>query len=181
MTAEHEQRGEHHPSQFMIWLPTIAATLAATASLVGAVLAWSASQSATEKDYVQLAMSILSNKDSSLPAKEWAASVISDLSPVKLPDELRTGLVTGKAQFSNRTPPNVIGEALRRCLAPLYRSKALEQTPPAPVPKGNTDKEIAIFMIVNRRPNGTPDRRAKGTPFQGWCDGRGTRLALRAA
>ncbi|QGP78090.1 Atxe2 family lasso peptide isopeptidase [Sphingobium sp. CAP-1] len=34
---------------------------------------------------------------------------------------------------------------------------------------------------VNRRPNGTPDRRAKGTPSQGWHDGRGTFLALRAA
>lgn len=34
---------------------------------------------------------------------------------------------------------------------------------------------------VNRRANGPPDRRAKGTPSQGSHDGRGTLLALRAA
>nr|WP_206046211.1 hypothetical protein [Novosphingobium panipatense] len=40
---------------------------------------------------------------------------------------------------------------------------------------------LSLAWGVNRRANGTPDRRAKGTPFQGCHDGRGTRLALRAA
>lgn len=55
------------------------------------------------------------------------------------------------------------------------------------LPAGFSDLEPFIDWAlpsaddVNRRPNGTPDRRAKGTPVRVWYDGRGTRLALRAA
>ena len=48
-----------------------------------------------------------------------------------------------------------------------------------PIAPNIIDQDFTV--TVNRRANGTPDRRAKGTPFQGCHDGRGTRLALRAA
>ncbi|MEA1942770.1 MAG: hypothetical protein U9P68_11045, partial [Pseudomonadota bacterium] len=49
------------------------------------------------------------------------------------------------------------------------------------VPRSIVYDNDRCLVAVNRRANGTPDRRAKGTPFQGCHDGRGTRLALRAA
>jgi hypothetical protein len=53
------------------------------------------SRRSVAKDYVQLAVSILSDPEKASPLRDWAADLLNEYSPVDLPDTLKKELVEG--------------------------------------------------------------------------------------
>lgn len=120
------------------WLPFLSAIAIASTPIIVAVITSNATLESTDKDYVSLAVSILSSEKSTKPSRRWAAKLLSDLSPTEVPLELANGLVTGK---------DVLTVVPLPCLNQLRSGTLLSPTPAAPLPKGDTVKDWIMFGI----------------------------------
>lgn len=118
------------------WLPFLSAIAIASTPIVVAVITANATREGTDKDYVGLAVSILSSDKSSKPSRRWAAQVLSKMSPVAIPPELASGLVTGE---------DVLQIVPLPCLNQLSSSGLLDPTPGAPLPTGNKVGDLGAF------------------------------------
>lgn len=130
------------------WLPAITAMVAALASIVVAFISWTASRSVTDKDYVALAMNILSDKSSSIPARRWAVTVLSKVSPVDIPKELASGLISGRSVLPSELDPSATRASIMNCLKPVLISDAAKPLTGAKLPplKGAAEfKDWAVF------------------------------------
>lgn len=118
------------------WLPAITASVAALAAIVVATISYSAARSATDKDYVALAMNVLSDKSSSLPSRRWAVDVLSKLSPVAIPHDLASGLITGRSVLPADLDPAATRASIAACFQPVLSSPVGKTVASASVPKG---------------------------------------------
>ncbi|EJL25294.1 hypothetical protein [Novosphingobium sp. AP12] len=118
------------------WLPAITAIGAAIATIVVALISYSASRTATDKDYVALAMNILSDKSSSVPSRRWAVAIVSRLSPVEIPPELAAGLATGRSVLPSELDPNATRETIMTCFKPVLESSMAKPVPVPELPEG---------------------------------------------
>jgi hypothetical protein len=75
--------------------------------VVVAVIGYQATRSSTSKDYVSLAVSILNSKDSPKDSRLWATAVLTKLSPVPVPNELRAQLGSGSVLTAKPITVNV--------------------------------------------------------------------------
>lgn len=121
-----------------VWGAVIASSIAALASVIAAAISWSSARSATNKDYVALAMSILSQKESSPPSRRWAVEIVSKLSPVSVPQELAAGLVTGRSVLPSELDPDATRAAILACMKPLLSSDLASTVSSAPLPAEGT-------------------------------------------
>lgn len=131
------------------WLPALTSIIAALASVTVALISWNASRSTTDKDYVALAMTILSDKSSSMPSRRWAVSIVSKLSPVDIPQELASGLISGRSVLPSELDPNATRAAILDCMKPATSGQIVQKVPPAPLPAddGAEFKSWAIFAV----------------------------------
>jgi hypothetical protein len=130
------------------WLPAITAIVAAVATVVVAAISWNAARTATDKDYVSLAMSILSNESSSVPSRNWAVDVLSRLSPVDIPPELASGLVTGRSVLPSELDPTATRRDIMACLNPVLASDLAKPVISAPLfPEKATVGDLAVFGV----------------------------------
>lgn len=121
-------------SVFLRWLPALTAIIAAITTVVVALISWNASRSTTDKDYVSLAMDILSDKASSVPSRRWAVAIVSNLSPVDIPPELASGLVSGRSVLPSELDPNATRAVILTCLEPVFKSDMVKPLPAASLP-----------------------------------------------
>lgn len=117
------------------WLPAITAIVAAITTIVVALISWNASRTATDKDYVALAMNILSDKSSSMPSRRWAVAIVSRLSPVAIPPELAAGLATGRSVLPSELDPNATRATIMNCFKPALESSMAKPVPVPDLPK----------------------------------------------
>lgn len=117
------------------WLPALTATGAAIATIVVALISWNASRTSTDKDYVALAMNILSDKSSSVPSRRWAVAIVSRLSPVEIPTELAAGLATGRSVLPSELDPNATRATIMSCFKPVLESSMAKPVPVPDLPK----------------------------------------------
>ena len=130
------------------WLPAITAVLAALATIIVALFSWNAARSATDKDYVSLSMNILSAKDSSIPSRRWAVEVLSRLSPVDIPKDLASGLITGQSVIPSDLDPAATRRQISACLRPVLESEIAKPVSAAPLPKNRmTVGDLAVFGV----------------------------------
>jgi hypothetical protein len=128
------------------WAPAITAIIAAVATILVALISWNASRSATDKDYVSLAMSILSAKDSTTPSRRWAVQVLSRLSPVDIPKELASGLITGRSVIPSELDPTATRQEILTCLKPILESDVVKPVENAPIWGAKpTVGDLAVF------------------------------------
>ena len=120
------------------WLPFLSAIAIASTPVIVAVITSNATRESTDKDYVGLAVSILSSEKSTKPSRRWAAKLLSDLSPTEIPLELANGLVTGQ---------DVLTVVPLPCLNQLRSGTMLNPTPAAPLPTGDNIKDWVIFSV----------------------------------
>ena len=70
------------------------------------------------RDYVQLAVSVLSSKDAPKELRGWSAELVNNFAPVKLSDDALIGLISGdinlpeSVDFSTRS--QMISESVKR-------------------------------------------------------------------
>jgi len=144
--SRHTRSRETETATLLRWAPAITTVVAAAATIVAALISWTSERSATDKDYVTLAMSILSSKESSVPARRWAVDVLSRLSPVQIPKELASGLVTGRSIMPSELDPSATRREIVNCLKPVLESRLTERVEGAPLPPaGMTIGDLAVF------------------------------------
>lgn len=130
------------------WLPAGTATIAAATTILVAVLSSNATQSATHQEYVALAMNILSTEGSSTPSRRWAVAVLSRLSPVTIPKDLASGLITGRSVVPSDLDPTATRREILACLKPILESDLSKPVAPAPLPpESMTVGDITIFGV----------------------------------
>jgi len=130
------------------WLPAITATAAAAATVLVAVISWTASRSATDQEYVALSMSILASKESSIPSRTWAVEVLSRLSPVSIPDNLASGLISGKSVMPSDLDPEAARRAIRSCLQPVIESDLVKPVDSAELGREDVMRDWQIFGVA---------------------------------
>jgi len=126
--------------------PVFIAVIAAVASVVGAVISWNSASSATEQQYVAMAMEILSDNESSQPARNWAIGVVSDMSPTEVSPSLASGLLTGQSVLPRELDPSATRTEILECLQPVFESELGGPVEPAPLPR---DVEDDLQLLKN--------------------------------
>lgn len=146
-TTETEQAETERGVGMMLfrWLPAITAIVAALATIGVALISWNASRTSTDKDYVSLAMNILSDKSSSVPSRRWAVAIVSRLSPVEIPQELAAGLIAGRSVLPSELDPNATRATIMACLKPALQSDMSKPVPVPPLPTPVREGDLGLF------------------------------------
>ena len=87
----------------------------------------------TEQEYVKLAISILNNKPEHNDSKElrkWAVKLLDKYSPIKLPEEQKEGLSTGKINLPAATSTLESIQDLNRMPSFLRKQESRKPTVP---------------------------------------------------
>jgi len=77
------------------WAIVTVAAIGAVASVAAGAIGYQSGSNAVDKDYVEMATTILSKKESSPELRRWSVAVLGKLSPVPFGEKLETQLSQG--------------------------------------------------------------------------------------
>jgi hypothetical protein len=112
------------------WVNITIAAMGLVATIISGAIGYASGGSVIKKEYVQIAISNLNNKESSPNMRSWSMEVISEFSPIPFGKDLRSNIVSGKALF----PPPQLPASLSQNCDPV-------PVPPSPM----TDPERIVW------------------------------------